>query len=318
MLGIVDENLGPLDRVAKNLKEVLLATARIQSYGTGGTSTSSTSAPRSAIRCPSRRPPDGIPGNCSDEHQELPRALAGPHRDHLDHRHHDRHDASPSSSTSFRSSSRPTRSRPSSPTRRVSIARTRSGRRDQGRHGRGDRARRQTGASSRWRSITGSRSPMTRSPRSSSQRSWGRSSSRSRARAAGRSSRRATDPAREDVRSLRDLSGRQPRERTSSRISTGRCSTHARRAHEARRTIAKEEVGSALRGSERAGRKSEREGRRARVAVAGATSSPRSRRRGRRDRAPDRRIERRSGNPGRNNEKRSSRCWSPRSSWPPS
>jgi hypothetical protein len=29
----VDENLRPLDTVAKNLKEVLLATARSQSYG---------------------------------------------------------------------------------------------------------------------------------------------------------------------------------------------------------------------------------------------------------------------------------------------
>jgi phospholipid/cholesterol/gamma-HCH transport system substrate-binding protein len=33
VLGIVNDNLGPLDRVAKNLKEVLLATARSQSYG---------------------------------------------------------------------------------------------------------------------------------------------------------------------------------------------------------------------------------------------------------------------------------------------
>ncbi len=33
LLQIVEENLGPLDRVAKNLKEVLLATARTQSYG---------------------------------------------------------------------------------------------------------------------------------------------------------------------------------------------------------------------------------------------------------------------------------------------
>jgi phospholipid/cholesterol/gamma-HCH transport system substrate-binding protein len=33
LLTIVDENLGPLDTVAKNLKEVLLATARTQSYG---------------------------------------------------------------------------------------------------------------------------------------------------------------------------------------------------------------------------------------------------------------------------------------------
>jgi phospholipid/cholesterol/gamma-HCH transport system substrate-binding protein len=33
VLGIVDDHLGPLDRVAKNLKEVLLATARSQSYG---------------------------------------------------------------------------------------------------------------------------------------------------------------------------------------------------------------------------------------------------------------------------------------------
>lgn len=33
VLGIIDEELGPLDRVAKNLKEVLLATARSQSYG---------------------------------------------------------------------------------------------------------------------------------------------------------------------------------------------------------------------------------------------------------------------------------------------
>lgn len=33
ILSIVNENLGPLDKVAKNLKEVLLATARTQSYG---------------------------------------------------------------------------------------------------------------------------------------------------------------------------------------------------------------------------------------------------------------------------------------------
>ncbi|HEV2755333.1 MAG TPA: hypothetical protein VG318_06105, partial [Actinomycetota bacterium] len=33
LLSIVDDNLGPLDKVAKNLKEVLLATARSQSYG---------------------------------------------------------------------------------------------------------------------------------------------------------------------------------------------------------------------------------------------------------------------------------------------
>ena len=33
LLGIIDEQLGPLDRTAKNLKEVLLATARSQSYG---------------------------------------------------------------------------------------------------------------------------------------------------------------------------------------------------------------------------------------------------------------------------------------------
>lgn len=33
LLTIVDENLAPLDKVAKNLKEVLLATARSQSYG---------------------------------------------------------------------------------------------------------------------------------------------------------------------------------------------------------------------------------------------------------------------------------------------
>ncbi|HYP24125.1 MAG TPA: hypothetical protein VEV43_11160, partial [Actinomycetota bacterium] len=33
LLTIVDENLRPLDKVAKNLKEVLLATARSQSYG---------------------------------------------------------------------------------------------------------------------------------------------------------------------------------------------------------------------------------------------------------------------------------------------
>jgi phospholipid/cholesterol/gamma-HCH transport system substrate-binding protein len=33
LLGLVEENLGPLDRIAKQLKEVLLATARTQSYG---------------------------------------------------------------------------------------------------------------------------------------------------------------------------------------------------------------------------------------------------------------------------------------------
>jgi ABC-type transporter Mla subunit MlaD len=33
LLDIVNENLGPLDRIAKNLKEVLLGTARTQGYG---------------------------------------------------------------------------------------------------------------------------------------------------------------------------------------------------------------------------------------------------------------------------------------------
>lgn len=33
ILGIVDENLGPLNRIAANLKEILMATARSQSYG---------------------------------------------------------------------------------------------------------------------------------------------------------------------------------------------------------------------------------------------------------------------------------------------
>jgi phospholipid/cholesterol/gamma-HCH transport system substrate-binding protein len=33
LLGVVEENLGPLDRIAKQLKEILLATARTQSYG---------------------------------------------------------------------------------------------------------------------------------------------------------------------------------------------------------------------------------------------------------------------------------------------
>jgi phospholipid/cholesterol/gamma-HCH transport system substrate-binding protein len=33
LLGIVNDNLGPLDKIAKNLKEVLLATARSQGYG---------------------------------------------------------------------------------------------------------------------------------------------------------------------------------------------------------------------------------------------------------------------------------------------
>jgi len=33
LLSVVEENLGPLDRIAKQLKEVLLATARTQSYG---------------------------------------------------------------------------------------------------------------------------------------------------------------------------------------------------------------------------------------------------------------------------------------------
>ncbi|MDQ3963793.1 MAG: MCE family protein [Actinomycetota bacterium] len=33
VLGIIDDELGPLDTVAKNLKEILLATARTQSYG---------------------------------------------------------------------------------------------------------------------------------------------------------------------------------------------------------------------------------------------------------------------------------------------
>lgn len=33
LLNVVEENLGPLDRIAKQLKEVLLATARTQSYG---------------------------------------------------------------------------------------------------------------------------------------------------------------------------------------------------------------------------------------------------------------------------------------------
>jgi phospholipid/cholesterol/gamma-HCH transport system substrate-binding protein len=33
LLDVVDANLGPLDRIAKNLKEVLMATARTQGYG---------------------------------------------------------------------------------------------------------------------------------------------------------------------------------------------------------------------------------------------------------------------------------------------
>lgn len=33
LLGIIEDNLGPLDRIAENLKEVLLATARSQGYG---------------------------------------------------------------------------------------------------------------------------------------------------------------------------------------------------------------------------------------------------------------------------------------------
>jgi hypothetical protein len=33
LLAIVNDNLGPLDRIAKNLKEVLLSTARSQGYG---------------------------------------------------------------------------------------------------------------------------------------------------------------------------------------------------------------------------------------------------------------------------------------------
>ena len=33
LLGVIDDNLGPLDRATKNLKEVLMATARSQSYG---------------------------------------------------------------------------------------------------------------------------------------------------------------------------------------------------------------------------------------------------------------------------------------------
>lgn len=33
LLGVVEDNLGPLDRIARQLKEILLATARTQSYG---------------------------------------------------------------------------------------------------------------------------------------------------------------------------------------------------------------------------------------------------------------------------------------------
>ena len=33
LLNIINSELGPLDRIAKNLKEVLLATARTQGYG---------------------------------------------------------------------------------------------------------------------------------------------------------------------------------------------------------------------------------------------------------------------------------------------
>jgi hypothetical protein len=33
LLNIINSELGPLDRIAKNLKEVLLATARSQGYG---------------------------------------------------------------------------------------------------------------------------------------------------------------------------------------------------------------------------------------------------------------------------------------------
>jgi phospholipid/cholesterol/gamma-HCH transport system substrate-binding protein len=65
ILGIVDENLGPLDRIAKNLKEVLLATARSQSYGEYWNLYIVNLCPEVGEFLPIFEDlPAGIPGNC--------------------------------------------------------------------------------------------------------------------------------------------------------------------------------------------------------------------------------------------------------------
>lgn len=65
ILGIIDDNLGPLDRVAKNLKEVLLATARSQSYGSYWNLYIVNLCPEVGEFLPIFEDlPPGIPGNC--------------------------------------------------------------------------------------------------------------------------------------------------------------------------------------------------------------------------------------------------------------
>lgn len=65
ILGIIDDNLGPLDRVAKNLKEVLLATARSQSYGSYWNLYIVNLCPEVGEFLPIFEDlPAGIPGNC--------------------------------------------------------------------------------------------------------------------------------------------------------------------------------------------------------------------------------------------------------------
>lgn len=65
VLGIIDEELGPLDRVAKNLKEVLLATARSQSYGAYWNLYVVNLCPEAGEFLPIFEDlPAGIPGNC--------------------------------------------------------------------------------------------------------------------------------------------------------------------------------------------------------------------------------------------------------------
>ncbi len=65
VLRIIDDELGPLDRVAKNLKEVLLATARSQSYGAYWNLYVVNLCPEAGEFLPIFDDlPAGIPGNC--------------------------------------------------------------------------------------------------------------------------------------------------------------------------------------------------------------------------------------------------------------
>ncbi len=65
VLGVIDDQLGPLDRVAKNLKEVLLATARSQSYGAYWNLYVVNLCPEAGEFLPIFDDlPGGIPGNC--------------------------------------------------------------------------------------------------------------------------------------------------------------------------------------------------------------------------------------------------------------